>query len=1365
MNKKRVMIFFVVILLLFNITYLCNTISKTNNNRLKLLDNNYNKMKINSVNIISRKTGTAPFNTESISNEYGVDVSDSDDYVRTFDYVKYLLEIGISPNDLEDSVSDSSTFSGGIIKVKAKLPNQGNKILMTWEEDAWMKNVSYNDDKTEIYAEYHFSNDTLVSHANQSLSFTFKINGYKDEITEDMSPEFEVWMDGNKPDNEESSIDSIKYKDINNRLIISSKPSYDVDLKTSTYLYPALKDNVSGEYISYGVGVALIQPYNYINDLRGVEYPTGKFEIELDNKYYAKSNNDTDYNDVTDNINTQLISYSVNDVNNDNYYPTSRVYTRTLPKGIGGGLNGVTDSGNMNTTFNSNITTISFNNYKLNNEYPIRDIVTPINVITYISNLGYILAGNVQLFVPYYDNDSDNIYNYSYKTNIKSIKYYDSKGVLYEVSGNDEFKKSNNNITISFKKSNNGSFYVSSEIINNNTESRDGLASAYLGTYIYPSFTLMPVTGPYEKAERLIVWNTNYFELEKRNNNEIIKITCNSELGFQCNSNNNFELKYGIYKNNSEGIDSDELVNNAYFDDFIWYDTYDEAINNGRISAIYGLDNEVLGNRIHRVISPKFKVIDNTDLIGSVGIIVHRTRIYDTTGIIYEPNKNIKYKKTTYDNNGNVVSKHSSNATGLSVLVIGTKTGITTLVSDKEDNGNLKTNYDATDKEINIKIIPTLHTSFINTNNIKSDSVIVKSILPSGLNYKEDSSNKEPKEVINNIDGTTTIVWEYNDWIINEEAPDYPEITYKAEISSSIDNNKKLDISSNIYEEYDLRDINYRSSDYSVIISNLSGSKTLKQIDKPTLDIDEEFNITNIIGNISNNKLVNVKGLEILPKDEYNGTYKIKVLKLDNNQKLYYTTSNIDNLNIEEDINGRKIITDFDESLWNIVNEGEYIPSEATAIYTTINEINSFSNIEFIYNIIPENNKIGDKYTFVLNVISSNLSTAVKSNTIIAEVVERKISGIAFIDNNDNNKYDTQDTLLDNINVYLLDSNNNTIKTTKTDNNGNYIFDGLVKGNYYVKFDIPNNYKVISIDDNKVNNDGKTNIIEHIYQKDINNINLGITKKKGIVTTHYYYEDTDNSISNDIIENYLYGDNYTTKLPNNIPINYELTSIPSNNKGIVDKDNIEVIYYYKMKDSNIKDNINNNSTKVISDINDTIEYNINYNINIDNYIGNYNIIIKDILPYDIDIDNSYLDGGIYNSEDNTIIWEYNDDINTYDNIFNLDINKNIKIVYKDISNNIINNNIEILTTLSNNKSIKNDTLSTIVNPITKRNIIRSTQSNNDNEVSNIDNNSNITNDIEDNPKTIDNIYIWIIIFINLLIVIPIINIVRNKYMR
>ena len=34
MNKKRVMIFFVVILLLFNITYLCNTISKTNNNRL-----------------------------------------------------------------------------------------------------------------------------------------------------------------------------------------------------------------------------------------------------------------------------------------------------------------------------------------------------------------------------------------------------------------------------------------------------------------------------------------------------------------------------------------------------------------------------------------------------------------------------------------------------------------------------------------------------------------------------------------------------------------------------------------------------------------------------------------------------------------------------------------------------------------------------------------------------------------------------------------------------------------------------------------------------------------------------------------------------------------------------------------------------------------------------------------------------------------------------------------------------------------------------------------------------------------------------------------------------------------------------------
>ena len=49
----------------------------------------------------------------------------------------------------------------------------------------------------------------------------------------------------------------------------------------------------------------------------------------------------------------------------------------------------------------------------------------------------------------------------------------------------------------------------------------------------------------------------------------------------------------------------------------------------------------MIGKRVHRVINPKFKIVDNKELIGKVGMIVHRVKVYDTNKeIIYEPYKN-----------------------------------------------------------------------------------------------------------------------------------------------------------------------------------------------------------------------------------------------------------------------------------------------------------------------------------------------------------------------------------------------------------------------------------------------------------------------------------------------------------------------------------------------------------------------------------------------------------------------------------------------------------------------------------------------------------------------------------------------------
>ena len=55
--------------------------------------------------------------------------------------------------------------------------------------------ILYNSDKTEIYAEYHVPSGVSITNANQNLSFTIKVGGYKKEITSDMNPEFEKECD------------------------------------------------------------------------------------------------------------------------------------------------------------------------------------------------------------------------------------------------------------------------------------------------------------------------------------------------------------------------------------------------------------------------------------------------------------------------------------------------------------------------------------------------------------------------------------------------------------------------------------------------------------------------------------------------------------------------------------------------------------------------------------------------------------------------------------------------------------------------------------------------------------------------------------------------------------------------------------------------------------------------------------------------------------------------------------------------------------------------------------------------------------------------------------------------------------------
>lgn len=1332
MKKKKTITLMVIFILLLTILPIINgknlyTTIKGNiesrKYRSSLSQNrqdNYNKMKIDYVDIKSRITGTEPFNDGEVSDSNGRDVSAKDDYVRTFDVVKYTLDLGIGTNNNEAGVNDSSVFKGGVIKVKAKLPNQGETTLMTWEPDAWMQNVSYNEDKTEIYAEYHVPEDISITNANQNLTFTVKVSGYKKEVNDDMAPIFEVWMEGNGPDDQTSDVDSVIVKDKHNNLIISGKPSYDVVLKPSTYLYNGVRNNVSGYYISYGVGISMVQPESNLSDLRGVEYPTGKFQIELENKYLARDvyNDNNNYvevgNDTPNSLgilnNTSIVAYSLNGTNNDNYYPTKKVFTRDLPYGSGGGKRSVTNSGNMSVSLNKDITTISFVDYELDGKYPTNHTHSTDNVINFPGNIGYFATGNIQMFVPYYAPLDDVAYNYSYNIKLKSIKYNDSNGKTYELDGLASSNKNNDEIGIGFSKYGlKGSFYVQTMLQNNSVTPYDGLSSSTLGGFIYPVFTLMPVDGPYEGgAERIIKWNSKYFTLNKQDK-EWFKIECNSEIGFACPSTDTISIKYGVFKNNlEEGITDDALVNSLNKDSFDWYDTFEEANSKGKVTALLGFDSEVVGNRVHRRIKIKLGVTNDEKLIGTVGTIVHRTTIYGDKdkSLVYTPHSDVNYIETQYNEDGNVMKNHSPSTVGTSVLILGAKTNITSSVTDLDSDGDLKKAYDVKDNEINLNLkLGVTNDKPALDNDKYLDSVIVKSTLPSGLSYKEGSANKEPKSIELNEDGSSVIIWEYKDWQINHQAPEFSEITYKAEISAGLDNNSSLLISSEIINKEDLRDSQFRTNAYGVVISNLSGSRASKEASKTIIDTNDNFSITNTIGNTSQDTLQNIKTISLLPKDNdktgstFNGEYTLKISSINELQRLYYTTNSIDNIGTTLDVNGKITIKDLDlenDNRWIEVKEGDIVPAGATALASIIQYIEPNSEIKFSYDVYTTDNKPKDTYVFSMNVTSDNLTSAIKTNTVIIKVISRNISGLAFVDNNKDNLYDTNDKLLDNIKVNLLDSDKKLISSTTTNKNGEYKFDDLVKGKYFVEFDILDKYQVIEKSttemSSKVDYNGISDLINHEMNEEvsnIDNINLGVKLKEGKVIVHHYIDGTNDKICEDSTNEYLYGDSYETNICSTIPNNYILNNKTDNYKGVINNDNIEVVYSYKKKDSSIESILDKKGLNEISSSEELIDYTIKYDLVVKDYIGNGTITIVDYLPYDIDLDKSDLDGGIYDNSNKTITWNIPfNDIDTYNGNDTKNILKNLKIKYNNIEIKDIVNKVEAKVILDNNEDTK-----------------------------------------------------------------------------
>lgn len=1139
--------------------------------------NNYDKMKISSAIITERITGRANFNTpngESIedgsvlSDTNGNDVSKHDNFIRTFDELIYNIEVRVDRN--ENTTEPLENLTGGVIKLKVTIPKTSSGIpWLVLNKEEWMNNCQITNNKTVLTADYRIPTTESIIGGNQLLTLRFSAQGITGNIPDDARPKIEVWMEGNKPDNKSSLIDSKEVKD-NTSLYVTGVQNFKLTLKEGNINRKETLDGVTGNYINFG---AMLSFYN--SRWPGIEYPYNGIKSKIKLEYYYRTKgsaeswvkldrNNASHRQVLDGI--RLISYGSAGKSTPGFWPgpESNFYDG-LYSGNGTYTGYTYNSGDITASYSNDI--LSFENH---NNY----------LIGYQSNgWSHFLVDGFELFIPYYEKNSN--YEYQIRLNdyeLKGYNYYDKEA---NISVDEK-------LNINLVNSTEGKIYSRIERatcqgcsttpvpINENREFK---------SYIEVE------DGPYLGGEeRLIVWNSSIAELSPQEGKGIASAYYRYSDGYA--NLDNVKTKYGIYKSNpSKGVTTNELVNKAKDENFDWYNTIEEAKSHGEIAAMLVNNPDYKGYGMGVMYYFFLKGKNNPDYIGQAQFIKHTIKLFVDSERTqkYTYGYETSYTPTTFDETGNEVEKGSPSSVGHTIVLTGIDLGL--VINPRSyKTGEIQTRFNVQDKYLIIELKPIVTKK--TTADFKANYSISISMFD-GLTYREGSSNVEPTSVKTSSYGGQTLNWKFT----NIKTSEVPTIVFQMEMSPFIRNNfssgssPDATIFSNAYPTsngWDRKELSF---------INLSGSSIRKNINKDIIEANENFEITDTIYNISDDAIRNVKSIEILPKNndergnKFSGDYTLKLLEISDNQKFYYTTNSINDIGLTQNSEGKNVIQNVNfntDSRWHEITKNGIVPANATAIATETTSIDGGKSTSFKYQFIPRGNNSGDKYYFELLASSSNLATAILSDILNVSIVSRNINGIVYVDNDNNNTFSTGDDLLKNHPVKLLDNSGTLIESVETNSNGEYTFKNINKGLYYIDFGQKEEHVLVEKGVGSIANpNGQTDLITDLnvdakLTNDIilNNLNAGYKKTNATLIVKYVDE---NGVS--IIADEKYGGSVGKKITTSAKEieGYTLVKKPDKEEYILEDGEQIAIYEYKRIKFKITTKVTNEGGTITGD--------------------------------------------------------------------------------------------------------------------------------------------------------------------------------------
>lgn len=447
------------------------------------------------------------------------------------------------------------------------------------------------------------------------------------------------------------------------------------------------------------------------------------------------------------------------------------------------------------------------------------------------------------------------------------------------------------------------------------------------------------------------------------------------------------------------------------------------------------------------------------------------------------------YRPATFDENGVYQGGDTADTLkGDSLYIAGETPHIAKQVEQTNEAGNTKTVYDL-DKEqraVDWKLTATADTSTTTDGGQYTTDYIITDTLPKGLTYVDGSmtvggqySQHTPDKgtvtggtpvtptIAKNEDGTTTMTIRVNG--ARADSGTQTVIHYSTTIGDASDpdhdvrNNDSFTNHATIQSKRNMAPPlapKAQIADMTVRVSRTRASALATRADPLLNDINRPLGYRNMLGNFSKDEKTDPYAVDIMPyrglnQSNYHGDYALTGLTVKagagasmNGVKVYFTTDqkwrNVDATKIT-----REQVQQWTEATVNATTGKVTIPdgySKPVAWAFTSPSLPANARYDFSLSIKPTGNKASDMYV-------NRWADGDNKVDAVTQVVERKVSGVAWFDTNHDGIRQDSDRLLADVTVTLVDGNGRTVTsvdgkpcTATTDRNGHYEIGSIPAG-------------------------------------------------------------------------------------------------------------------------------------------------------------------------------------------------------------------------------------------------------------------------------------------------------------------------------